>query len=70
MRFLRWLQSLYYKRCRRLDLEILWPICCDRAETLDKAKAAFALHAFNDDAWLILGEKEVYRLIDELERYK
>lgn len=40
-------------RCRQrsIDLQILWPSCCELAPTLDHAKAAFAVHAFNDNAW-------------------
>jgi hypothetical protein len=56
----------WYARCRRLDLELLWPSCLDYAPTIQHAKAAFAVHAFNDRAWMVLGEQEVTRLIDGL----
>ncbi len=62
-RFLFW--GWFHARCRRLDLAILWPACKEHAPTLAHAKAAFAYHAFNDPAWLALGEKEVFRFIDE-----
>ena len=39
------------KRQRRTDLEILWPVCLSEAPDIDKAKAAFAVHVFNDAAW-------------------
>lgn len=54
-------------RQRRIDLEILWPICKERACDLAHAKMAFSVHAFNDDAWLRLGIDEVRRRIDALE---
>jgi hypothetical protein len=54
-------------RQRRLDLEILWPICKDHAPDLDHAKAAFACHAFHDNAWLCLGEDVLLAAIDRLE---
>jgi hypothetical protein len=36
-------------------------------QALDYARAAFAVHAFNDPAWLTLGEDEIVRQIDALE---
>jgi hypothetical protein len=59
---IRW----WYRRLRRLDLQILWPSCKKQASDLDNAKAAFAVHAFHDRAWLILGEAGIYRIIDDL----
>jgi hypothetical protein len=52
---------------RSIDLRLLWPICKQGANDLDHAKAAFAYHAFNDPAWLTLGEDEIIRRIDALE---
>lgn len=54
------------KRQRAVDIRILWPACKDNAPDLDHARAAFAYHAFNDSAWLILGEREISRMIDDL----
>lgn len=54
------------ERRRDLDLQILWPACKENAHDLDHAKAAFALHAFNDEAWKPLGEDEIKRRIDAL----
>jgi hypothetical protein len=51
---------------RRLDLAILWPSCIKHAPDLNRAKAAFAVHAFNDPAWLALGDKELFLFIDNL----
>lgn len=63
---MRWLRNLWHAQTRRLDLVILWPSCRKFAPDLDHAKAAFAMHAFNDAGWLVLGEDEIYRRIDEL----
>lgn len=54
-------------RQRRIDMQILWPICVQGANDLDHAKAAFAIHAFTDPAWLELGEDALFDAIDRLE---
>lgn len=64
---IRWLQKFWYARCRKLDMEILWPSCLSQAPSLDHAKAAFAVHAFNDPAWLFLGRDTVHQFIDGLQ---
>jgi antirestriction protein len=51
---------------RQIDMEILWPTCKQMAPDLHHAKAAFAVHAFKDWAWLILGEAEIIKAIDKL----
>lgn len=53
-------------RQRAIDLRILWPICVQNAPDIDHAKAAFAIHAFMDPAWLALGEDEIIKRIEEL----
>ncbi len=63
----RWLKSAWYARLRRIDMKILWPECANQASDLDHAKAAFAVHAFNDPAWQILGEDRIKEFIDSLE---
>jgi hypothetical protein len=63
---IRWLIRHWHARQRAIDLDILWPSCRDQATTLDHARAAFAVHAFNDPAWIELGEDEIYRRIYEL----
>lgn len=50
-RFLRWLRELWWARQRAVDLEILWPSCKELAPDLDRARACFAVHAFNDPCW-------------------
>jgi len=67
MRLLRWIRGLWWTRQRAIDLEILWPSCCEMAADLDHAKAAFALHAFNDPAWVVWYGDRLYSVIDQLE---
>jgi hypothetical protein len=59
---LKWMKA----RRRRTDMEILWPICLREAGDLDKAKAAFFLHAVHDPAWQELGEDGIYEFINLL----
>ena len=47
-RFFRMPLNYWWARQRAIDLEILWPICKENARDLDHAKAAFAMHAFDD----------------------
>jgi hypothetical protein len=56
----------YNEQRRRNDVELLWPSCVKQAPDLDHAKAAFAFHAFNDEAWKPLGPDEIARRIDRL----
>jgi|HubBroStandDraft_6_1064221.scaffolds.fasta_scaffold00530_43 hypothetical protein len=64
-----WILGKYYARLRRMDMEILWPICLKEAKDLDHAKGAFYWHAMHDPAWLILGEEAIVAFIDKLEAY-
>jgi hypothetical protein len=70
----RAVSALWRSRQRRIDLDILWPVCKREAlaryapdEALDRARAAFAYHAFNDPAWLCLGEEMIVAHIDKLD---
>lgn len=67
-RLLKWLCNTldFDVQRRKLDMEILWPSCVANARDLDHAKAAFAVHAFSDEAWTCLGHDEIYRIIDGL----
>jgi hypothetical protein len=60
------IMNWWWARMRRIDLEILWPTCKREARDLDHAKSAFAYHAYNDRAWLCLGEDALFAAIDEL----
>lgn len=62
----QWLLNWWHVRQRSIDIQILWPACRDNTPDLDHAKAAFAFHAFHDEAWMCLGEREITRLIDKL----
>jgi hypothetical protein len=62
----RLLLDRWHARQRNDDLSMLWPSIRDMAGDMNTAKAAFAVHAFNDKAWLCLGEKEIIRQIEEL----
>jgi hypothetical protein len=63
---MRRLMNWWRSRQRATDLQILWPSCRDLAQDLDHARAVFAFHAFNDPAWLSLGEDEIVRIIGAL----
>jgi hypothetical protein len=62
----QWFFSYFNERRRRIDIDILWPSCVALAPDIDHAKAAFAMHAFNDPAWQCLGHDEIVRRIEEL----
>jgi hypothetical protein len=62
----KWLMGKWHARQRAIDLQILWPVCCDLAISIDHAKAAFATHAFADPAWLCLGHDAIVVCIDAL----
>jgi len=55
---IRWIVSLWYARLRKIDVQILWPVCLKYADDLDHAKATFFLHAIDDPAWINLGGEE------------
>jgi hypothetical protein len=61
----RLIVAWWHARQRRIDLDVLWPICRREANNLDHAKAAFAVHAYHDPAWLELGE-DLFPFIDRL----
>ena len=62
----RLILAWWHARQRRIDMDILWPICRREANNLDHAKAAFAVHAYNDPAWMELGEEKLFAFIDGL----
>jgi len=71
---IRWLLDRWRAEQRAIDLRVLWPVCKREAqeadlpgiEPLEAARAAFAIHAFNDPAWRRLGDEEIMRRIDDL----
>ena len=62
-----WLVALWHSIQRDIDRKALWPSCKEMAEDMHQARAAFALHAFHDRAWLALGHDEIIRQIEALE---
>jgi hypothetical protein len=58
--------ELWRARQRKLDVQLLWPLCKQSADDLDHAKAAFFMHAMSDPAWLCLSEEEIIAQIDQL----
>lgn len=63
---LTWIRHWWWSRQRAIDLRILWPICKERGRNLDHAKAAFAVHAFHDPAWIGFYGEDLYNVIDAL----
>lgn len=62
-----WFEDWWFARCRRKDLDILWPLCKQKAKDLEHAKLAFAVHTARDPAWQHLGQRHVAAVIDALE---
>jgi hypothetical protein len=52
VKFLSWFRDRWWARQRAVDLQILWPTCKGHAPDLDHARAAFAVHAFQDPCWV------------------
>ena len=62
---LRRLREFWWRTQRHADIAILWPRCKDLAPDLEHAKGAFAVHAFNDPAWIeFYGEDQLIQVID------
>jgi hypothetical protein len=60
---LNWIVKLWRARQRRIDLEILWPICKENARDIQHAREAFYIHAQLDPAWCELSEQEILDLL-------
>lgn len=64
---IRMLKHWWWARQRAIDLRILWPQCKQLAPDMDRAKAAFAVHAYHDPAWVeFYGRDRLYTIIEEL----
>ena len=63
--FARW-RARWHRIQRDIDRDVLWRACKEQAHDLDHARAAFAVHAFHDPAWLALGEDELINQIEAL----
>jgi hypothetical protein len=67
-RLFDWAYDHWCASRRRIDLKILWPSCKEAAGgDLDHARALFAVHAYSDPAWNVLGTVVIHRIIDGLE---
>lgn len=64
---IRFFQRWWWARQRAIDLEILWPQCKAMAPDMDHARAAFAVHAFNDPAWVRHYQGGLFKAIEELQ---
>lgn len=65
---LKWLREWWWARQREQDMQLLWPVCKEQAPTLEHAKAAFAVHAYDDPCWIdYYGHDELRAFIDNLE---
>lgn len=63
---IKWILNWWHARQRRIDLQILWPMCKDYAHDLEEAREVFLFHAVNDYAWLSLGHEEIIKVIERL----
>ena len=61
------IRNWWWARQRKMDMEILWPLCVDNSPDMDHAKAAFAVHAFNDPAWIEHYGSQLPAVIDALD---
>ncbi|MDA8119177.1 MAG: hypothetical protein M0Z85_03815 [Gammaproteobacteria bacterium] len=67
MTLLKLIRSWWWSRQRSIDMDILWPACKQQARDIDHARAAFAVHAFQDPAWIDhYGKQGLIRVIGEL----
>lgn len=65
-----WLAIMKWWRARqrKIDIEMLWPICKQGASDLDHARAAFAMHVFHDEAWMAdFNEDELIERLEALQ---
>ena len=47
-----WIRGTWQKRQRKLDVEMLWPICLEKAAgDQERALYAFMIHVKQDPAW-------------------
>jgi hypothetical protein len=66
---LRWAAlalDAWHARQREIDVAILWPACLRASETVGEAMEIFAVHAYNDPAWLCLGHEGIGEAISML----
>jgi len=66
-----WVKSIAAKgrkKRRAIDTQIFWPACKRKAQSIASARAAFAYHAMNDNAWTRdMSENEIIAFVKELD---
>jgi len=63
---MNWLRNLWWATQRKIDVQILWPICKAKAKTLGDARHAFMMHAITDPAWVRHYGENLWKAICEL----
>jgi hypothetical protein len=62
------LRGRWWQYQRNMDLNYLWPACKEQADTIEQAKAVFAMHALRDACWIkFYGKEGLLDFIDRLE---
>ncbi len=61
------IRDWWWAKQREIDLDVLWPQCKAKADSLEAARSAFALHAFNTPAWIRHYKEELASVISKLE---
>ncbi len=62
----KWIMEWWHKRQRRIDIDILWPICKNYASSIDKAREVFLFHTDLDPAWDDISLDERISIINKL----
>ena len=63
---IRFIQAAWYRRLRRIDLEIVWPAGKKAAQNIATAREMFLYHTSIERAWQILGDVERRKIVKEL----
>jgi hypothetical protein len=67
-RAVEWMADFYAQRMRRIDLDILWPVCKEESGgRLERARMAFKMHTAIDPSWHRLGEDRINEIVDGLQ---
>lgn len=64
---IRAIQRWFWARQRAADLRILWPVCKDKAPTLDTAREVFMLHCLWSPCWVREYEDRLFEVVSKLE---
>jgi hypothetical protein len=63
------LKSWWRGRQRRIDIDVLWPMCKRQAgpHGLERARAAFHSHVMNRVTWRVMGRDRITAVVAALE---